>query len=78
MQRCFKENKVAIKVNIDPMEAATAFPYLGRTITYNNSDWADLYSNLHKYQRIWWMVAKVLGKTGALIKARVIMYNALV
>ena len=45
----------------DNLEATTAFPYLIRKFTYNNSDWAWLYSNLLKYQRIWGMVTKVIG-----------------
>ena len=66
------------RVNPNPLEATTVFPYLVRTFTYNNSYWAALYSNLRKTQKKWGMVAKVLGKTGALIKARENIYKALV
>ena len=45
-----------IRVNLNPLEEKNALPYLGRMVTYNNSDWADLYSNLRKDQRIWGMV----------------------
>ena len=39
-------------------------PYLGLTITFNNSDWLALYSNLWKTHRRWRIVEKVLRKTG--------------
>ena len=61
-----------IRVNLNPLEATTAFPYLGRTIRYNNSDWVALYS------RSWGLVAKVLGKIGSPIKAQAMIYKALV
>ena len=67
---------MAIKVNLNPLGATTGFPYLGRTITYNKIDWAEIYSNLRKSQRIWGMVEKVLGKKGELIKACEMMYKA--
>ena len=63
LQRCFKSNQVAIKVNLNPLEATTAFLYLGHTIVYNNSDWASLYSNLRGSHRRWGMVEEVMGKT---------------
>ena len=66
-----------IKVNIKPLEANIELPYLGRTITYNNSDWEALYINLRKSQRRWGVVEKVLGKMGEPIKLRAIMYKAL-
>ena len=78
MQRFFELNKVTIKVNINPLDAATELPYLGKTITYHNSDWVELYRNLGKSQRRWGMVEKVLGKTGSPIKVQAMMYNKLV
>ena len=78
MQRCFKENQVAIRVNLNPLKATTAFPCLGRTITYNNSDWVALCSNLCKSKRRWGVVEKVLSKTGAPIKVRAMMYKTVV
>ena len=45
---------------------------------YNNNDWEALYINLRKAQRRWGMVAKVLGKTGVLIKVQEMMYKAVV
>ena len=50
---------------MDPLEPAAAFTYLGRTITYNNSNCEELYQNLGK-ARMWWdMVLSLLEKTGA-------------
>ena len=63
---------------MNPIEATTAFPYLGRAVMYNNSEWEALYSNLRKFHRIWGMLAKVLGKTGAPIKARAMVYKVVV
>ena len=63
---------------MNPLEAATAFPCLGRTITYNNNYWVAIYSNLRKSHRRWGMVEKFLGKTGKPIKARAMMYKAVV
>ena len=51
LQRCFTDNQVAARVNLESLEARTAFPYLVRTVTFNNSNWASLYRNLRKAQR---------------------------
>ena len=75
MQRFFESNQVAVIVNLIPLEATSAFPYLGRIITYNNSDWAEFYSNLWKSQRRWGVVSKMLGDTGSPIKECAIMYK---
>ena len=39
------------------------FTYLGRTVIFNNNNWADLYKNTRKSQQRWGMVEKVLTKT---------------
>ena len=67
---------MAIRVNLNPLGETAAFLYLRRTVKYNTSDWAALYSNLRKSQGIWGMVAKVLGNTKALIKSQLVMYKA--
>ena len=64
LQRCLKPNRVAIRVNLDPLEATTAFPYLGFTFTFNNSNWEALYSNFCKAQSQWGVVEIFLGKRG--------------
>ena len=53
-----------------------AFPYLGRMIAYNNSDWAEVYLNLRKSWRRWGMVARVIKRTGAIVRARRSVYKA--
>ena len=45
-----RESRISIRVNAEPLEPADAFPYLSRTIVYNNSDWAAVYHNLRKAQ----------------------------
>ena len=69
---------MSIRVNLIPLEETTAFLKLRRTITYNNSDWALFYIKFRKYKRRWVLVAKVMGKAGALIKARVIIYKVII
>ena len=71
-------NQVVIRVNLDPLDTKTAFPYLGRNLTFNNRYWAAPYINLRKAQRPWWMMAKILEKTGAPVKAHVIVYNVVI
>ena len=57
-----------IRINLNSFKATTALPYLGRTATYNNSDWASFYINLSNDQRGWGMVEKVMGNTVVPIK----------
>ena len=47
-QHCFENIRILISVNSDPLEPVADFPYLGRRVAYNNSDWAALYQNLRK------------------------------
>ena len=53
-----------------PLYSVSTSPYLGRTIAFNNSDWADLYQNLSKAQRHWVMLSGVLVKAGVKVRAR--------
>ena len=53
-----------------------SFPYLRRTITYNNIKWAAVYQKLSKARRWWVMVARVLSNTVSMVQARGIMYKA--
>ena len=53
-----------------------AFPYLGRTIIYDNSKYVAVYQNLRKAQMRWGMIVRVLAKTGATVRARGVMYKA--
>ena len=61
---------MSISVKSEPLKPAAAFPYLGSTVTYNNSDWAELHKNLRKAWRRWGVVGKVVTKTGATIRAQ--------
>ena len=73
-----QNEQVTIKVNLDPLESVSTLSYLGRTVAFNNSDWAALYQNLRKAQRRWGMVLGVLVKTGATVWARAMFYKAVV
>ena len=53
--------------NLTPLEA---FPYLGRTIIYSNSDWEAVYLDLHKAWRRWGMIARVIEREGATVRAQ--------
>ena len=69
---------MSISVNVDPLEKAVDFPYLGRTFTYNNSNWEALYQNPHKSRRLWGVVGKVVTKTGAMVRLQGILYKTIV
>ena len=76
LQRCFKAIRVSFQINEETLPLLEAFPYLGRTITYSNSDWSAVYLNLRKSWRRWGVVARVLESTGATGRARGAMYEA--
>ena len=63
-------------MNAKPLETVEAFPYLGRTVSYNNRYWVDLYQNLRKSRRWWEMVAKLVMKMGATVWALGVIYKA--
>ena len=48
---------------------------MGRTISYNNSDWVAVYLNLSKARRRWGIIARVLERTGATVRAWGEMYK---
>ena len=77
MQHCFEASPVPIIVNAEPLEPAPTFPYLGRTVTYSNSNWAALYKNLSKVRWRWGVVDKVVIKTGATVQVQGIHYKAI-
>ena len=60
LQCFFEKSRLAISVNAEHLDPVVAFPYLGRTVAYNNSGWADLYQNLRKVQRRWAMVGELV------------------
>ena len=49
---------------------------MGKTITYNYIYWAEVYLNLHKAQRRWGTIARVIEMTGATVQSQVAMYKA--
>ena len=53
-----------------------AFPYLGRTILYNNIYWAAMNHNLRNNQRLWGVISKFLKKTGAAVRTRGMLYKS--
>ena len=59
------------------MPPSEAFPYLGRKIINNNSDWAAVYQNMSKTRRRWGMIVRVLTNTGETVQAQGIIYKAL-
>ena len=66
---------VSFLINSETLPPSEAFTYMGRTITYNNSDWAAVYLYLRKAQRGWGMVDSVLESTRAMVQARGSMYK---
>ena len=60
------------------MEPSKAFPYLIRTVSYNNSDWAALYHNLSKTRKWWEMAEKVVRKTEAEVRVQGMLYKEIV
>ena len=59
---------------MEPLEPADAFPYLGRTITCNNSYWEAVYHKLWKTQRRLGTISKVLTKAGATVRDHGMLY----
>ena len=64
------------QINVETLTPSEAFPYLGWTIYCNNRNWATVYLNLQKDQKQWTMLARVIKRTGAMIRARGEMYKA--
>ena len=56
--------------------SSEAFPYLGRTIVYNHSDWPAVFHNSSKARRRWGVILKVLTNTGEMVQDRGMMYTA--
>ena len=78
LQHFFESIWVAIGVNADPLNLIAPFPYLGRTVTYNNSNWEALYQNLQKALRRWVMVGKIVTKTESAVQSQGMMYQSVV
>ena len=61
---------MSIQVNLDPQDSAATFPYMVRTIAYNNSDLVYLYHNISKLQPRWGMFLMVLVKVGSMVRSQ--------
>ena len=62
-------------INVDTLPPLEVFPYLGRKIAYNNSNWAAVYLNLCKARRRWGIVVSVIERTVEIVRSRVDMYK---
>ena len=67
---------ISFQINAEALPPWKPFPYLGRTIAYNNIYWAEVYHKLKKAQRRWGMIARVLEKTGETVQDRGMMYKS--
>jgi Reverse transcriptase (RNA-dependent DNA polymerase) len=56
----FEASGVTFTLNQEILEKVDTFCYLGRLLSFDNSDWPTLYYNLKKAQKQWGMVARVL------------------
>ena len=69
---------VSFQINIKTLPPLEAFPYLGRTIAYNNSNWAAVYLNLWKSWRWCGVIERVIERMGSRVRSRRAMYKAVV
>ena len=60
---------VSFQINVKTLPSLKELPYLGRTITFNNSNWAAVYLNLRKFWRQWGVIARVLERTGVTVRS---------
>ena len=68
LQFCFEESRILFYINTETLSLLEEFPYLGHTIAYNTSNWAELYLNLCKARRRWGMIVRVIERTGAIVR----------
>ena len=78
LQRCFKASRVSLQINAENLPPSEAFIYLGRTVAYNNRNWAAVYLNLRKAWKWWGMVERVLERTGETERSQGDIYKAVV
>ena len=69
LHHCFNSGRVLFHINTEALPPSEAFPYLGRTIDYNNSGCPAVYQNLKKEQMWWGVTTRVLVKMGATVWA---------
>ena len=78
LQQFFEAIQVSMVVHLYPLDSVSAFPCLGHTIVFNNSNWVVLYQNMRNTQRHWGMVPGLMVKAGETVQARSVFYKALV
>ena len=76
LQRCFGARRILFQINSETLPPLEAFPYLGRTVAYNNIYWASVYLNLRKFWRRWGIISRVLESMGATVRYRGELYKA--
>ena len=69
---------MTILVNLDLLESTADFSYLGCTVTFYNSDWAELQGNLRKMLRRWGLMAKLMKKKGEVVWTQAMIYKVAV
>jgi hypothetical protein len=74
----YEATGVVFHLNNVQLEKVDTFRYLGRLLSYNNSDWPTLFYNLKKAQQRWGMVSRVLVRDGASTHAMGLFYKAIV
>ena len=72
----FEASRFLFQINTGDLSQLEAFPYCGRTISYNNIDWMAVYQTLKKSQRRWGVILRVLVKTESMVRACRLMYKA--
>ena len=77
MQSAYAASQVTFYIDGDPITAVPNYLYLGRQLTYSNSDWLVLYRNLQRAQRVWGMIVRVLRHEGASTRAKGLFYKTI-
>jgi hypothetical protein len=70
--------EVVFTVNEMPLEGVELFKYLGRPLSYSDSDWPAVYYNLKKARKRWARVSRVLTREGATSRVCGMFYKAVV
>jgi hypothetical protein len=61
-----------------PLDSVCTFKYLGRQISYDDSDWLAVLGNVRKAKAKWAMVSRVLCRQGASPRVSAMFYKAIV
>jgi hypothetical protein len=77
-QAAYNADQKTFDVHGVHLAKVTSFCYLGRILSFNNSDWPALYAQLKKAQQRWGMISRLLIREGASHKARGHFYVAIV